>query len=140
MQSHAVELSFPQRYVQERAERYNEQVMTLFLAETDWHLFDVFSVNRPVLYATPPLYADGYHFPGLLTQIGWHIILPMLCPEALPAPSPSSTPPSPSGAPSPSGEPPSPSGAPPSPSGAPPSPPGVPPSPSGTLMERSPSH
>lgn len=84
MQSNDVDLSFPQRYVQERAERYNEQVMQLFLAETDWSVFDVFSVNRPVLYAQPPLYADAYHFPGLLTQIGWHIILPMICPDTLP--------------------------------------------------------
>lgn len=94
MQSSDNELSFPQRYVQERAERYNEQVMQLFLAETDWSLFDVFSVNRPVLYASPPLYQDPYHFPGLLTQIGWHIIAPMLCPEMLP-PLPTSTPPAP---------------------------------------------
>jgi hypothetical protein len=58
--------------------RFNSEILPVILAEADWIFIDLVSVVRPVLYSH--LYEDAAHFPGLLSQIAWHLILAALCP------------------------------------------------------------
>jgi hypothetical protein len=64
------------RYLQERIERYNEHVVPFILQNTNWHIFDAFSMNHPVLYSN--LYSDELHFPGRLTALSWRVLIPIL--------------------------------------------------------------
>ena len=66
------------RFIEERAIRYNGEIARIILDEAPrWQYFGVYSLCKPVMYS--PLYADTYHFPGHLTQIGWHILSHMMC-------------------------------------------------------------
>lgn len=78
MQSSGDSLVFPMRYMQERAERYNEQLIPFILREApEWFVLDVFSIALPVLYT--PLYVDAFHFPGPLSKTVWQYLGGMLC-------------------------------------------------------------
>lgn len=68
---------FPKRLTYERAERLNELVLEEILQGSSWHVFDVWSMMKPVLYT--PVYNDAYHFQGVGTRAGWNILLRMLC-------------------------------------------------------------
>lgn len=58
---------------------WSEIVMPLFLAESDWLVFDMWSVASD--FVGTNLYADAVHMPGRLTQIGWAFLQQMLCPS-----------------------------------------------------------
>ena len=59
---------------------WNELVMQIILAETEWLVFDLWSVARD--FAGSALYADAVHIPGRLTQLAWGFIDQMLCPPS----------------------------------------------------------
>lgn len=61
-----------------RARIVNKDVSDVILHRSDWLVYDSWSVNEPVM-RKPGFYADGYHFPGLLTELGWKIILSGVC-------------------------------------------------------------
>lgn len=78
VQSKEDALVFPNRYTQERFERFNEEIVPLVLEEApDWKIFDVFSLTKPVLYST--FFVDPFHFPGHLTRIAWNLLGHMIC-------------------------------------------------------------
>jgi hypothetical protein len=60
-----------------RTTTWNEMIMPLLLAETDWLVFDLWSVVSD--FVGSPLFEDRIHFPGRLTQIGWGFLEQMLC-------------------------------------------------------------
>lgn len=82
MQSDKDALVFPDRYKEERFERFNEEIVPVVLQEApDWKIFDVFSFTKPVLYSS--LFVDQIHFPGHLTRLAWHILGHMICQSAI---------------------------------------------------------
>ena len=56
---------------------WSEIIMPLLLAETDWLVFDMWSVAAD--FVGTPLFAESVHMPGRLTQIGWAFLGQMLC-------------------------------------------------------------
>ena len=60
-----------------RTMAWNEMIMPLLLVETDWLVFDLWSVVSE--FVGSPLFEDRIHFPGRLTQIGWGFLEQMLC-------------------------------------------------------------
>ena len=56
---------------------WSEIVMPLILAETNWLVFDMWSVAAD--FVGTQLYDDSVHIPGRLTQIGWAFLGQMLC-------------------------------------------------------------
>lgn len=78
IQSSSEILDLPFRYVEERAERFNEEFIRIILAHApEWYIFDAFSMCKPVLYT--PLFNDHVHFQGHLTRVGWNIMAHMIC-------------------------------------------------------------
>ena len=64
--------------IYQRAQSVNKAISETILTKTDWLVYDIWSVNEPVLWNTT-YYSDAYHFPGFLTAVGWDIILSSIC-------------------------------------------------------------
>lgn len=61
-----------------RIRLWNDLVLRIVLKETDWLVFDLWSVVSDFVGSS--LFEDRIHFPGRLTQIGWGFLEHMLCP------------------------------------------------------------